>query len=566
MKIDIKENSILRYLGKTLFILNMLCIMLGILYIRVHNHSIIWNIFGSVLIITLLGNFLLVYIDNIVLVKNSKLIKAIKILGYVYLINNIFAMQGMMLGNFTLSNSYSNTIGENIYLYVTIYSSYFSIFILGITISYLNSMNLNFRDKWSESRIKEKSIFRSILKSLCYINLLLGIFFCWIILTRHDLRNFEIYTVEFSVFFAFIFLSTLIILLNLKAKERKTKSYYLVSVVGIVVVVVCALPLILTPYTISKAEESFFQAFGEDWRSKIDSNVNNCFLKSPFSIPAYFLGIESNDFLVRQDVMFYEGIDGNGKKVKLHFDAYTPKKLDKILPGEGSTVIRIHGGAWVAGDKGKLNVLQMNKYLAEQGYTVFDIQYGLSNNSSLTLELGEPEYVKGNFTIDDMIEHIGIFTKYIEKNAQEYKANLNSVFISGGSAGGHLATAVGLAINSGKYNDIFASKIKIKGIIPFYPANGLSKLGELSGNKNFVNPIYLVEKNSPPCLIYQGTRDSLVPRELSEELKGKYISKGNVGCAILKMPLGGHGSDYYFSGQYNQIFLYYMERFLYINK
>lgn len=549
-----------------MLILNILCIILGVFYISVRNHSIGWNVFGSVLIITLLGNFLLVYIDNIVLDKNNKSAKTIKVLGYVYLINNIFAMLGMMIGNFTLSNSYSNTVRENLYLYITIYSSYFSIFILGIFISYLNNMNLISRDKLSKRGSKGKNIFTSILKSLCYINLLLGIFFCWIILTRHDLKNFEVYTVEFSVFFAFIFSSTLIILLSLKAEDIKTKSYYLVLVVGMAIITICALPLILTPYTINRAEESFFQAFGSEWRNKINDNANKYFLKSPFSIPAYFLGIESNNFLVKQDVMFYEGTDRDGKKVKLHFDAYRPKRSDKMLPGEGSTVIRIHGGAWVAGDKGKLNVLQMNKYLAEQGYTVFDIQYGLSNNSSLTLELGEPEYVKGNFTIDDMIEHIGIFTKYIEENAAEYKVNLSSVFISGGSAGGHLATATGLAISSGKYSNIFSPKIKVKGIIPFYPANGLSKLGELNGTMGFVNPIYLIEKDSPPCLVYQGTRDSLVPRELCDKLKNKYISKKNNSCAILKMPLGGHGSDYYFSGQYNQTFLYYMERFLYIYK
>jgi hypothetical protein len=32
------------------------------------------------------------------------------------------------------------------------------------------------------------------------------------------------------------------------------------------------------------------------------------------------------------------------------------------------------------------------------------------------------------------------------------------------------------------------------------------------------------------------------------------------------MPFGGHASDFYFTGYYNQIFLYYMERFIYLNR
>ena len=31
---------------------------------------------------------------------------------------------------------------------------------------------------------------------------------------------------------------------------------------------------------------------------------------------------------------------------------------------------------------------------------------------------------------------------------------------------------------------------------------------------------------------------------------------------LLTMPYAGHGSDLYFSGYYNQVFLYYMERFM----
>ena len=86
----------------------------------------------------------------------------------------------------------------------------------------------------------------------------------------------------------------------------------------------------------------------------------------------------------------------------------------------------------------------------------------------------------------------------------------------------------------------------------------------VSGSDVFKNPEKLVESNSPPCLIFQGTHDILNYFSISQNIRNSYYAKGNEKCTILWMPLGGHASDFYFTGYYNQIFLYYMERFLYL--
>ncbi len=81
-----------------------------------------------------------------------------------------------------------------------------------------------------------------------------------------------------------------------------------------------------------------------------------------------------------------------------------------------------------------------------------------------------PAQVRGVYSADDMMQQIGIFTKYLAAHASEYGANLDSVFISGGSAGGQLTGAVALGITSKKYPDWFAGKeVHVRGMIPFYP-------------------------------------------------------------------------------------------------
>jgi predicted esterase len=194
---------------------------------------------------------------------------------------------------------------------------------------------------------------------------------------------------------------------------------------------------------------------------------------------------------------------------------------------------------------------------------VFDIQYGLKDLH--TLDLLTPNHVKGNFSLDDMIRHIGIFTHYLANHSSEYGANLNSVFITGGSSGGNLACAVALSYVNTSFSIYFDSALKVKGLIPYYPANGIAKstLG-IDGSPDLMNPEYLVTKESPPCLIFHGTSDGIVNPMSSFSLQSQYNKNNNSKCALIQLLYGGHVSDYYFTGIYNQICLYYMERFLYL--
>ena len=119
-----------------------------------------------------------------------------------------------------------------------------------------------------------------------------------------------------------------------------------------------------------------------------------------------------------------------------------------------------------------------NKYFASQGYVVYDIQYGLYDEPGDGGLMGmlSPNEVLGNFNITDMVRHIGNFTQYISKSSNPYSAaelsgNLSSVFIHGGSAGGHLTCATALTIWSNNYTNYFGSSLSIKGYIPVYPAN-----------------------------------------------------------------------------------------------
>jgi hypothetical protein len=63
--------------------------------------------------------------------------------------------------------------------------------------------------------------------------------------------------------------------------------------------------------------------------------------------------------------------------------------------------------------------------------------------------------------------------------------------------------------------------------------------------------------------IFMGTSDGMVHPSIIEDFKAAYDNENNKYCAILWAYLGGHSADH-FNSYYNMVFLYYMERFLYL--
>ena len=559
-----RNTTVISYITATL---DLFCIAFGILFILNPLYSILWDIFGVILVFTIFVNLLFIYFT---LYKKNILRVKTHFISYGFLLLIIIAVPFMMLGNLLLSVIYSNNVIDTVGAYLLLYLGYFGIFVYGFIFAlfelkllsnidlYLFKYSVFTTDTVRHSRIR--NISRKILVIVSRITFIFGIVFAFVII----FGSFEVVTTfvaivsgQFGTFFSIIFLANTILLLKLKSRKRTTKKYYKTALIGFFVSGCLLMPLFVTNTTVRNAENTFSIAFGNDWRDQIPAGTNDYFLQTPFSLTSYFLGSKPKASIIQTNTLFY-----NNESISLYFDVYQPLNSGQILPGENSVLIRIHGGSWVSGDKGMMNMLQMNKYFASQGYVVFDIQYGLDRNPLFELDPLTPEYKKGNFNIDDMMRHIGIFTKYLVLHADEYGANLDSVFVSGGSAGGHLASAVALAIASGNYTDMFGTGLTIKGLIPFYPANGQMVFFGISGSEEFKNPEKLIDQNSPPCLIFQGTHDILNYFSISEKIRDIYRAKGNSECAILWMPFGGHASDFYFTGYYNQIFLYFMERFM----
>ncbi|MBP1970173.1 acetyl esterase/lipase/uncharacterized integral membrane protein [Virgibacillus natechei] len=530
---------------------NGVSILIGIIYVTTSNSHSMWNIFGALLLLTFLGNVL-------VTLAASKQ----HTVDFIYLILTIVSMLIIPNMNRAVSIDVTNMQSRS---FLSIFLI-FSLLLLGGAIA-IQKLRYHARpiylpdNEHLQKISRSKTVWKFILVGLLLIILLLGIYLSNQLLVGRSRDLVEIFFPQYSLFFGIIFLTVSILIVKIFPNSSKVIKFFVI-VSGITLSAILSLPLLTTPFTYYNANSAYIEAFDSDPNDFIPEEEQKHFLQTSFSLADYFFGAASGAYRVEEDILYYEGTVGVDQGILLHFDAYMPPADQGNLPGNNAVLVRIHGGGWTAGDKGSSNGAQVNKYFANQGYVVFDVQYGLSHEQKLFEFSKVPENMVAGFTIDDMVRHLGLFTDYLAEHRTEYGANLDSVFISGGSAGGQLATAVGLGLAHGDY-DYLNPALNVKGIIPIYPANGLPEVVEIEGSDELTDPSLLVTEDSPPALIYHGKHDGVVDQSVAIAFDQTYEEHGNPHSALILFPFAGHSSNGYFPGYYNQVFMYYMERFMY---
>jgi pectinesterase len=188
-------------------------------------------------------------------------------------------------------------------------------------------------------------------------------------------------------------------------------------------------------------------------------------------------------------------------KRDLHVDLFHPKEAGKY-----PALIMVHGGGWRSGDK-SLQV-PMAKAIAEQGFVTVAVEYQLS------LEAKYPAAV----------HNIKAAIRWMRAHAEKYNIDPDRIAISGCSAGGQLASLVGLTNGVEKfegnqgypdYSSSVQAIVDMDGVINFMAPLSLNKerrpdspdVEWLEGNFydrpdrwKEASPIYWANENSVPML------------------------------------------------------------------
>lgn len=188
-------------------------------------------------------------------------------------------------------------------------------------------------------------------------------------------------------------------------------------------------------------------------------------------------------------------------------DIYYPEGTSGKLP----VIIDIHGGGWMAGSK------EINKNyclaIAKRGYCVFNINYRLAES--------------GKSGFKEQIEDIFSAFEWIYGAADNYPADIENCFLTGDSAGGHLAFCAAAISNSFILRQDFCigePLLKFKTVGAVSPAADLISpnitmninLPELLGKKyknskyyKYMDANRIGVKNMPPFYIVTSSGDFL---------------------------------------------------------
>lgn len=288
------------------------------------------------------------------------------------------------------------------------------------------------------------------------------------------------------------------------------------------------------------------------------------------SIGEYFGGLHGANSSNKDFTTYtFAAIDGQD----LQLDVYSPTVKNE---NNGASVLVIHGGSWNAGNRNDFP--QWNRWLAANGFTIFDIDYRIAPQPNYKTAAGD----------------VKCAVLWIKQHAEEFNIAPDRIALFGRSAGAHLALLAGYSADDLQLPPSCPAKNdneKVRAVVSFYapvelfwafdnPANeyvinGKQTLARfLGGNPHesdeirarydLAAPTAHVSSNTPPTLLVHGGKDQLVRKENMQFLADK-LKENSIRHKTIFIPYAQHGFDYNFYGLGSQITKPLMLEFLISN-
>lgn len=241
----------------------------------------------------------------------------------------------------------------------------------------------------------------------------------------------------------------------------------------------------------------------------------------------------------------------------LKLDIYRPR--EPALHGEGPAgagprrpspiLLQIHGGAWIVGSKNEQGIPLMLR-MASHGWLCASIDYRLSPRA----------------TFPDQIVDVKRALRWLKERAHEYGADPDLIVVTGGSAGGHLASLAALTANDPELQPGFEhADTTVQGCVSFYGVydftnrNGVYRHGglarllarwvmkrpleEASAAYEQASPLYRIHAGAPPFFLVHGDHDSLVPVDEARHFHRDLQANSRAAVVYAEIPGAQHAFE-----------------------
>ncbi len=239
--------------------------------------------------------------------------------------------------------------------------------------------------------------------------------------------------------------------------------------------------------------------------------------------------------------------EGAGRRHQL--DVYRPRGGARGAP----VLLQIHGGAWVIGHK-RQQALPLVLHMAARGWLVVAANYRLSPRATY------PEHL-----VD-----VKLALHWIREHIAEYGGDPSFVAITGGSAGGHLASLAALTAGDRAFQPGFEeADTSVQACVPFYGVYdvcGELGMARAAGLERFLartvmkrtraeapelyrgaSPLCRVHERAPPFFVIHGSHDSLAPVEAARAFAARLRGVSRQPVAYAEIPGAQHAFEIFHS-------------------
>ena len=222
-------------------------------------------------------------------------------------------------------------------------------------------------------------------------------------------------------------------------------------------------------------------------------------------------------------------------EMKLYVFAPAEQKSGDKRPA----IVFFFGGGWRAGTPGQF--YPQCKYLASRGMIAVTADYRVASRHQ----------TKPQACVEDAKSAV----RYLRENADRLGIDPDRIVAAGGSAGGHVAAAIGTIAGFEADSENPEVSSVPNALAPYNPAvmlaplEGQDLLGEeknaglrerMGGDPAALSPIHHVRKGLPPAIIFHGENDTAVPPATVKLFAKKMQAAGNR-CELVMYADQPHG-------------------------
>lgn len=289
-------------------------------------------------------------------------------------------------------------------------------------------------------------------------------------------------------------------------------------------------------------EEVLEESLGADYVEQLDALPTPSDLAVPWRQLVNPFRSRATGYQVERDIAY----NAHGRRG--HLDVYTPE--GGVPDGGAPVLLQVHGGAWTIGNKDQQG-LPLMRHLAAKGWVCVAINYRLAPRDAFPAQ------------VIDVKQAIA----WIKEHIADYGGDPDYLAITGGSAGGHLATLAALTPGDRDWQPGFEdADTSVQVAVPHY---GVYDMAGSTGLRpatlmrdrflaprvmqkrwsedpdlfEAASPILRITEDAPDFFVLHGSHDTLVPVEQARLFVERLRAATRRSVVYAELPGAQHAFD-----------------------